>query len=591
MEQLNLFNFQERKEKKEKEEKQKKEILGDNEDIREFHWKIKEILVSPFLVVDTETTGLNPFKDSIRLLQVKTENDIYVFDLFELAESKKEHLVNILLNHTKLKIMHNAVFDLSFLSQIAPIKNQMKIFDTSVAGKILDCGLSIKGFSLEDLIEKYLKIEMDKQLQKSDWSGNLTIEQLEYAKNDVEMTYMLYEELQKELEKQNLMQPFLIDCNSIQAITQCFLDGIYLDLDDWNVIVENLEVEYKILKNKIEAILNGTINLNSPIQIKTMLEKLLGFSIPTTGKDYLETIKNKHKIIPLLIEFKIISKKLTSFGKKYEKYLESDSRLHPKYSLIGTATGRMSCSNPNIQQIPREQQYRQCFKAGEGNVLIKADYSQIELRIVAHLSQDPIMLKAYKNNEDLHILSASRLLNVPISEVTKEQRYQAKSFNFGFLYSMGAKSFQQYARINFGLDISLGKAEVFKRKFFETYVGIKMWHKSLERKNFSITLGGRKRLYNKDYYTGELYNTPVQGTGADILKKALFYIYNNLVLSDFYNVKLVAIVHDEIVVECKEEDSVKVEKMLKQFMMRAWDDFIGDVGIEVETKIGKSWGG
>ena len=562
--------------------------------LRETMLKISK---SPIVVIDTETTGVK-VGDSVRLLQVGISNggglETFIFDFYDYDDEQKKYIVNILLNYSDgVLIFHNAVFDLTMLYPYGQIKTmKFNLFDTMVAEKILDFGLSRKGFSLGDLAEKYMGLKIDKTEQKGNWSATvLSDRQIEYAKRDIEITYELYNILRNKLKELNLIQPFEIDINSIPAIVKCIYDGIYLDFQDWNSIAKKLEQDYNELENQIFEELGYRVNLNSPIQLKEALEKLLGIEIQTTGKDYLDGIKDKHKIIPLLIEFKVISKKLSSFGEKYEKYKGKDGRLHPKYNLIGTATGRLSCNNPNIQQVPREQEYRSCFKAQDGNVLIKADYSQIELRIATHLSQDPIMLQAYKNGEDLHILSASRLLGIPKDMVTKEQRNQAKSFNFGFLYSMGAKTFREYARVNFGMDISLGKAEVFKKRFFSAYVGLKDWHKRLERADYSITMGGRIRKYGNGYVSGELYNTPVQGTGADILKVALFEIYKNVLINTLRPAKIVGIVHDEVVLECLESDADKVAGELKKCMVTAWKQFIKDVPIDVDVQIGKTWGG
>lgn len=592
-----LFSFGETIKQKEEIKKELNNIMVNKqwESLRETMLKI---INSNITAIDTETTGLDFSEDYIRLLQVKIETgEIFIFDFFDYDEEQKKYIVNILLNHTNgILVFHNAIFDLSMMFPYAYIKRtDFKLFDTQVAEKIIDCGLNRKGFSLEDLCNKYLNIKLDKSEQTGNWLiKKLSIDQVRYAKKDVEVTYELYGILKNKLEQMGLTKAFNIDVNCIPTIVRCIKDGIYLDFNDWELIAQQLQFEYDKLQDQILVMLDKHINLNSPIQLKEVLQDLnLGIKIETTGKDFLDTIKDRHPVLPLLIEYKTISKKLTSFGKKYEKYKSSkDNRLHPRYNLIGTATGRFSCNNPNIQQVPREKEYRKCFKAQEPDgILIKADYSQIELRIATHLSQDPIMLKAYEMGEDLHTLSASKLLGVPKEQVTKEQRYQAKSFNFGFLYSMGAESFKDYAKINFGLDITLGKAEMFKEKFFKTYMGLKDWHKKLERKDYSVTLGGRIRRYDKNYITGELYNTPVQGTGADILKVALFNIFKTLLCSDLRPVKIIAIVHDEIVLECKETDSERISRELKNCMMEAWYQFIADVKIDVDITIGKSWGG
>ena len=190
----------------------------------------------------------------------------------------------------------------------------------------------------------------------------------------------------------------------------------------------------------------------------------------------------------------------------------------------------------------------------------------------------------------MHILSASRLLGIPKDMVTKEQRTKLKALILDFCIQWEQR-LQEYARVNFGMDISLGKAEVFKNRFFSAYVGLKDWHKRLERADYSITMGGRIRKYGNGYVSGELYNTPVQGTGADILKVALFEIYKNVLINTLRPAKIVGIVHDEVVLECLESDADKVAGELKKCMVTAWKQFIKDVPIDVDVQIGKTWGG
>jgi DNA polymerase I-like protein with 3'-5' exonuclease and polymerase domains len=580
-----------------------KEIKSEKLDLPPPNWDdirlaMLKIMEAKVIGIDTETTGLDVLNDGeIRLIQVATKDKTFVFDFYDYDFDQKKFICNILLNRVEaVKVFHNAMFDILMMRPYARMeRSDFKIFDTQVAEKIIDCGLSRKGFGLKDVAKKYLGIEMSKEEQASNWAAKvLTREQVEYAIKDAETTLALYEPMKKKLEEMNLVKPFNIDINAIVPLAEITWTGIYLDFEEWNKLNEQFKAKYIELEAKIKSMLNNqTINLNSSSQLKDALNKLnLGIRIETTGKDFLKQIKERHPVLPLLIEFKTVSKRITGFGEKYAQYQSHlDGRIHSRYNLLGTTTGRLSCSNPNMQQIPRTKDYRTCFKGEEGNVILKADYSQNELRIAASLSEEPTMINAFKNKIDLHTITASKIFGITTEEVKKEQRTFSKTVNFGFLYSMSPEGFKEYAKTLFDIDITLDNAEIFKRKFFEAYPGLKIWHKQLERKNYSVTLGGRIRKYDKDYITGELYNTPVQGTGADILKIALYYVYQDVVLNTLTTGKMVATVHDEIVVECKEEDAEKIKKRIDAAMNKAWDKLITNVPNEVEIQVGKTWGG
>lgn len=546
--------------------------------------------------MDLETTkkSLPFYGGDIRLMQIKTKKDLFVIDFFKLSNEEKKYFLNTLFNYYEgVIVFHNALFDLLFILHYIFIhNNNLKIFDTMVAAKILDCGINLRGFSLKDLSKKYLNIELNKNWQGSNWETEILIpEQIEYAKEDAKVTFELYEIFQLKLNENNLNKCFNIDMECLIAIANCISGGIKLDKNKWKTIIKDLEIETKNIENEIFNFFGERFNLNSPAQVIKYLNKLNIGSVQETNIDYLNTIKNKNPIIEKIILYRIKNKKLTSFGYSFLEMLDEKDRIHPRYNLARTSTGRLSCVEPNIQQIPRDNKYRSCFIAEEGNVIIKADYSQIELRIIASLSGDLQMLKAFKEEIDLHKLTASKVLNIPEEEINAEQRKKAKSINFGFVYSMGAKNFVTYAKTNFDLDVDLKQAEIFKRKFFHTYPKLKIWHNKLEKKDYSITLGGRVRKYSQDYYRGELYNTPVQGTGADILKVALNLVYKRIICSELHPAKIIAIVHDEIVLECKETDSERISGELKNCMKEAWYQFIADVKIDVDITIGKSWGG
>ena len=248
----------------------------------------------------------------------------------------------------------------------------------------------------------------------------------------------------------------------------------------------------------------------------------------------------------------------------------------------------MSCYAPNVQQIPRNPEFRSCFTAPTGRKLIIADYSQIELRVAAQITKDERMLTAYRNGEDLHLLTASLVLNKERKDVSKEERQAAKAVNFGLIFGMGVAGLQQYAQLSYGVEMTTEEASQFYRRFFEAYTGIKQWHESLKKSppKVGYTLTGRKFLYSEKTGLPGYCNAPVQGTAADIAKKALGEIARKLIGTDTY---IVGMIHDEILLECPEAKADDFAQMLKSTMEQAANSILDLVPSEAEVTIAENW--
>jgi DNA polymerase-1 len=246
----------------------------------------------------------------------------------------------------------------------------------------------------------------------------------------------------------------------------------------------------------------------------------------------------------------------------------------------------MSCKEPNLQQLPRDPRYRRCFVAPQGRVLVKADYSQIELRIAAKIADDERMLDAYHRGEDLHTTTARTVLGK--SEVSKADRQLSKSLNFGLLYGMGAKSLAAYAASNFGVALTVAEAAKHRDAFFRTYPGLRTWHRSVPSGIVQTrTLTGRRRV-DVSAFTEKL-NTPTQGTGADGLKRALALLWERrAACPDAFPVLLV---HDEIVVECDETKQNEATVWVREAMRDGMAPLLAPVPVEVEVSAGRTWGG
>lgn len=558
------------------------------------------------IAIDTETTGLDPFQNRIRLIQIAFINQpVFLIDLWKVSDDIISSLKKIFTSPA-LKIFHNAKFDLKFL-----IKSGFKIhgpyFDTMLAAQILSAGQKSQGFKLSDLVREELKIDLPKELQNSDWSGELSHEQLSYAARDAQVLLEIYHSLFLKLENVNLSATAKLEFECLPAVVDMELSGMLLHNKKWKKLTEELEKNQNdlaaTLQQRLHEGLKRTLqlpfmeNLNTEGQLlnldspKQMLEALqqLGIPLKSTSHEELSQLSRQFPVIQALIDYRKVTKVLQSFASALPKYIHPvTNRIHPDYWQIGTSTGRFSCRNPNLQQIPRDQVFRECFIPSEGNLLVIGDYSQIELRVAAEISHDQRMIDAFQQNQDIHCLTASLLIGKDINKVTKEERQAAKAVNFGLLYAMGARGLQLYAQNSYGVEMTNQQAVDFRQRFFEVYQGIASWQKELGMSSLKEirTLNGRLRIWEDHPKITELFNTPIQGTAADIMKQAMAMSFPYL---NRNNVHLIGTVHDEILLESPQEKAQEISHFLKETMIKAGKKFIQQVPIEVDIAIAKNW--
>ena len=317
----------------------------------------------------------------------------------------------------------------------------------------------------------------------------------------------------------------------------------------------------------------------------------------STDVDILEKLKNKHPVIEKILEYRSLMKLNSTYVEGLLPYInEKTKRIHSYFHQTVTATGRISSTEPNLQNIPTRIEFgkrlRKVFKPKEGCIYIDADYSQIELRVLAHISEDKHMLEAFKNDEDIHVQAASKVLGIPKEEVTKEQRSSAKAVNFGIVYGIS----------DFGLSEQLGiskkKAKEYIEQYLEKYSGIKKFMDDIveiaKKQGYVETLFHRRRYIpeiNSNNYMVRKFgervamNTPIQGTAADIMKIAMIDVYNKL-KEENLDAKIILQVHDELMIECKKEDKEKVKTILKNCMENAITLLIP---LKVETSEADNW--
>lgn len=272
--------------------------------------------------------------------------------------------------------------------------------------------------------------------------------------------------------------------------------------------------------------LTDTINPNSPQQVLAALQAV-GIPVTSTNQKELVPLAKQYPVIQALLDYRHLAKITTTFADTLPQHIHPvTGRIHPTYYQLGARSGRFSCRNPPLQTIPREAGVRTCFVAAPSSLIVRGDYSQAELRIVARLSGDARMQKAYCQGEDLHRLTAALVSGKAITKVNEEDRRLAKAINFGLIYGMGAAKLQNYAETKYGVALSLEQAKVFRKRFFEASAGVAEWYETIRRSYIrgakeSRTLTGRRRRWADQPRLTELLNHPVQGLNADITKLAL----------------------------------------------------------------------
>ena len=358
------------------------------------------------------------------------------------------------------------------------------------------------------------------------------------------------------------------------------------------------------LTNEIYELCGEEFNINSTQQLGVILFEKLELPVYkktkkgySTDVDILEKLKNKHPVIEKILEYRSLMKLNSTYVEGLLPYInEKTKRIHSYFHQTVTATGRISSTEPNLQNIPTRIEFgkrlRKVFKPKEGCIYIDADYSQIELRVLAHISEDKHMLEAFKNDEDIHVQAASKVLGIPKEEVTKEQRSSAKAVNFGIVYGIS----------DFGLSEQLGiskkKAKEYIEQYLEKYSGIKKFMDDIveiaKKQGYVETLFHRRRYIpeiNSNNYMVRKFgervamNTPIQGTAADIMKIAMIDVYNKL-KEENLDAKIILQVHDELMIECKKEDKEKVKTILKNCMENAITLLIP---LKVETSEADNW--
>lgn len=508
------------------------------------------------------------------------------------------------LNETYVLLMQNGIY-------LKEIK-----FDTEIAAYLLNP--SNGKYKLDELANQYLSIDIPEYLEFVGAKQQKETQMTLFSQDEVNVDFEKYQNaiymytiaklaeiMNKKLEEINSLKLFEnIEMPLIKVLAEMQYEGIYVDKQELVSFGDKLKEDIEVIKQEIYKLAGEEFNINSTLQLGNILFEKLKLPVYkktkkgySTDVDILEKLKPEHPIIEKILEYRGFMKLNSTYVDGLIVYInEYTHKIHSYFHQTITATGRISSTEPNLQNIPTRteqgKQIKKAFKAQKGHIFIDADYSQIELRILAHISKDKNMREAFLNEEDIHKQVASKVFDVPLEEVTKEQRTAAKAVNFGIVYGISGFGLAEQ------LGISRKKAEQYIEQYLEKYKGVKEFMDRIVEKakeqGYVETLFHRRRyipeLSSNNYMVRQFgaraaMNTPIQGTAADIMKIAMIEV-NKKLEEEKLNAKLILQIHDELLIECKIEEKEEVKKILKESMENAVKL---SIPLEVEVSEASNW--
>jgi len=590
-----------------------------------------------WIAFDSETTRLQPEVGGLRLVQLAAPGrPVVVVDVWEGGLEALQAVFEV----ERRWYAHNAVFDLSWLQEhgIVPAGD---VFCTMLASRLLNNGIPNVRNGLAPVVERYLSRELSKEQQKSDWSApTLTTEQLTYAAEDVRTLVDLVPVLTQRLHVARLLRAYSLECKALAPIAQMQRTGIPFNRaklealrDSYTDAIETLgkrfveqldaampEAEklprepdgtYNLRAKAEGSVRLGTkrlagFNLNSPKQLVHKLGVLLG-SVPVdkTGKpsasrQALRAYAADHEVVQTYLAWKRAEKRRQMTVALLD-HQAPDGFIRANYLQLGADTGRFSCREPNLQQVPRDRGFREAAEAPEGFTFVCADFGQMELRLLAAVSGDERMSKAFQDGEDLHTITAAAIYPEPTDDPAelKQRRQVAKSANFGLAYGSGAQGLREYAG-SMGITMTLEEAAAIRDTFHVTYPGVSAWQQEAARTatRTSSDKWAEVRIPHSDlrrFLPGELNrlttrcNTPIQGAGAAILKLALGRLWPLVRDAGEATVRLCAVVHDEVLLLCREDVADEWTRTLSETMERAEALWLGDIPPLADAAKGATW--
>lgn len=559
-----------------------------------------------FATIDIETTGLNRYKDKITWIGVGLAKDIdspisklLIYDASNEDDLRKfRNVVKHIRKEKARTVFQNGKFDTLFMEHHLGLRIPIDE-DVMLMGTAYDL---VAEHGLKKMAQAYLGVP-DWDIKKKDKLGGERETIVPYLSCDVRYTWELYQYFYQNMSERSMKIYRELLRPAYRAYRDIERNGLYLDLDSLDMVRKKYNKEEKRLLKELKS--HYDINWNSSAQVAHAFFDLEGMPViyktgkgaPSTAADVLKELAMKGYELPdLLMKYKDAATRNKMFLNRWKDDCY-ESRIHPNFNLTNVVSGRTSCNNPNLQQVPRTKDIRGLFSGAPGMILFEADYSQLELRIAAHYAKDKTMLNIYLHDGDIHTETAKLFTNG--REPTKEERGKAKAVNFGFLYGMQAKKFVKYALDSYGQVFTLAEAKHIRDLYFAKYARLLPWHK--EQEDLCEMQGGVSNMFGRFRRLPLIYspnkwerasaarraiNTPVQGSGSDLLISAVTQINKELKGIAWIG----ATVHDSIIGECRVEDKDYVDETIRRIMKhpKVLDDFGVELRVPLDVDIG--WG-
>lgn len=567
--------------------------VKENEDIfKDFSYQVGD---KNMISGDKVTVVLDFDGDNISSAAVGVGNNAVVLN-------EQDDIKELLEDDSIAKVMFDVKEAIVKLNGRIDIKNISD--DTAIAAYLVDPAKN--EYTIEKLASEYFGTVIEKpEVKQLSLLDDVETDRSEYLAKCAVALGVLNERIGdkiKENGQEKLYQE--VELPLVTVLAHLEINGFLVDDNQLKEFADKLGEKIDALTNEIYMLAGEEFNINSPKQLGVILfEKLelkpvkktkTGYA---TNADVLEKLRDKHPIVNFIMEYRQLAKLKSTYCDGLTAVVNPNThRIHSVFTQTVTVTGRLSSTEPNLQNIPTRtelgREIRKMFVAKEGYVLVDADYSQIELRVLAHIANDETMINAFRNNEDIHAVTASQVLGIPLEDVTKEQRSSAKAVNFGIVYGIGEFSLAQ------DLHISVKEAKAYIESYLEKYHGVRNYMESIKEQ--AKKDGYVKTMLNRIRYIPELkspnynirqfgervaLNTPIQGTAADIIKLAMVRVDNRLI-NEGLKSKLILQVHDELIVEAHKDEVDKVKQILSEEMQGAMEL---NVPLKVDMSTGHSW--
>ncbi len=538
---------------------------------------------------------------------VVEENRAYYLVL-ENSIEKIGKVIEVLNNSYCRLIGHNLKEDL-YMLMARGLENYEIEFDTAICKYLLDPSKSNYDLSTLAIEIFQEKLQEEKEFSKSTAQLDMFTDIYDVSGKHYgkwcSITLSLVDLLRKQIKEDNMEELlFEVELPLVKVLAFMEVEGIKLDKEELNSIGEGIGEKLEILKEKIFGFSEEEFNINSPSQLGVVLFDKLGLPPSkktktgySTNAEVLEKLMNEHEIIPLILEYRTLAKLKGTYVDGLIPMMHVDKKIHANFMQTVTATGRLSCTEPNLQNIPIRQELGRTIRkafipSSEDFVLIGADYSQIELRVLAHMSEDESLLEAFNKGEDIHKVTASRVLGVPVDQITVAERSKAKAVNFGVIYGMSA--FGLSTEIN----VTRNEADKYIKDYYEKHGSVKAFMDDMiasgKELGYVTTILNRRRYIKEinasNFMVRQLgerlaMNSPIQGSAADIIKIAMNKVYKALKKGG-YKSKLILQIHDELIIETHKDEVEVIKELLQKNMEEAMSL---KVKLAVDVNIGQNW--